>query len=499
MAQIMFLPLDERPCNYAYPLRIAQQMADIKMIAPPADMLSHKKTPADTQTLRQFVYDHTWRSDVLILPTEMLLYGGLLPSRRHHLTAADLSGYLHYLRAVRDAAPRAKIYVSSLIMRTPQYNSSDEEPDYYAEWGKKIFDYGVQLDKTGQTTTEIPADIIQDYTTRRQFNREVILALLQLVHERVIDFMVIPQDDSHPYGFTAMDQRVIYPQINQLRLNNRVLVYPGADESGYELLARAVNHLHHQTPKFYPLYSSIHGPLVIPAYEDRSIGESLKSHILVTGSTLVGTPREADVILAYNTPVKTQQEAADQDHADISMARERNLPYFVDTIRRFVNEGRKVSIADSAFANGGDRQLLTMLADRPKLLPHLLSYRAWNTNCNTLGSVLSESVIGREIPNQPRLANLVATLSDDVFYQASIRAELTQTLLPEYQLSASDLGKHQNMVVQAAREGIVTLYRQTVQRSGLPPLKKAQVSVTFPWQRMFEINCTVQLKEETKL
>ncbi|MBO3092592.1 DUF4127 family protein [Schleiferilactobacillus harbinensis] len=44
MAQIMFLPLDERPCNYAYPLRIAQQMADIKMIAPPADMLSHKKT-----------------------------------------------------------------------------------------------------------------------------------------------------------------------------------------------------------------------------------------------------------------------------------------------------------------------------------------------------------------------------------------------------------------------------------------------------------------------
>ena len=136
-----------------------------------------------------------------------------------------------------------------------------------------------------------------------------------------------------------------------------------------------------------------------------------------------------------------------------------------------------------------------MLADRPKLLPHLLSYRAWNTNCNTLGSVLSESVIGREIPNQPRLANLVATLSDDVFYQASIRAELTQT----HQLSASDLGKHQNMVAQAARERIVTLYRQTVQGSGLPPLKKAQVSVTFPWQRMFEINCTVQLKEETKL
>jgi hypothetical protein len=496
MAQILFVPLDERPCNNAYPLRIARKIGDIQIIAPANDLLGHKKTAADTAALQLFVLQHAPTSDVIILPTEMMLYGGLLPSRLHHLPEVALDAYIHFLETVREAAPHAKIFVSSLIMRTPQYSSSDEEPAYYAEWGKQIFDYGVKLDKTKRTETEIPEEVIRDYINRRQFNRRAILALLTLAQKQIIDFMVIPQDDSHPYGFTAMDQRAIYPQISAMRLNNRVLVYPGADESGYELLARAVNSVLRQTPKLYVFYASIHGPFVIPGYEDRSIGESLKSHVLVTGGTLVETPQEADIIMAYNTPAKIQQEASTQDQIDISMARERNLPYFVNTINQFVKEGRKVSICDSAFANGGDRQLLTMLADIPGLLPQLLSYRAWNTNCNTLGSVLSESVICRQISNRHRLANLVATICDDVFYQASIRSEITNGLLPKLQLSYFDLGRQQDKVAHEATQRMTDLYYQVLKDSRLPAIRS--LSVAFPWQRMFEINCTVHLKEEIK-
>ena len=72
----------------------------------------------------------------------MLLYGGIVPSRLHHLSEETLTRRLNVLEEIRKSNPALKIYAFSLIMRCPSYSSADEEPDYYETCGREIFLYG---------------------------------------------------------------------------------------------------------------------------------------------------------------------------------------------------------------------------------------------------------------------------------------------------------------------------------------------------------------------
>ncbi len=69
----------------------------------------------------------------------MLLYGGLIPSRLHHLDHAEAVRRFDVLRKMRMAKPALKIYAFQCIMRAPSYDSSEEEPEYYADWGYLLF------------------------------------------------------------------------------------------------------------------------------------------------------------------------------------------------------------------------------------------------------------------------------------------------------------------------------------------------------------------------
>lgn len=89
-------------------------------------------------------------------------------------------------------------------------------------------------------------------------------------------------------------------------------VYPGADEAGSSLVAKAFNHLNKRTMKVYPFFSSTLGANIIPLYEDRPLAESLKSHLFVTDCIWVSNPEQADFILAVNTAGKIMQESSDQ-------------------------------------------------------------------------------------------------------------------------------------------------------------------------------------------
>ncbi|MFA7529432.1 MAG: DUF4127 family protein, partial [Bacilli bacterium] len=52
--KIIYLPLDERPCNYLFPREIFAG-TDIAVAAPPAAAMGKKKTPGDFQLIREFL------------------------------------------------------------------------------------------------------------------------------------------------------------------------------------------------------------------------------------------------------------------------------------------------------------------------------------------------------------------------------------------------------------------------------------------------------------
>lgn len=508
MLKVVYIPLDERPCNTDYPLNAVAVSKDIQCTMLPKKMMGNKKTPGDLHAIWQFIDEAVQNNDVAVISTEMVLYGGLLASRLHELKDGELLTYEKRIRSLKKKNPRLKIYASNLIMRTPKYNSSDEEPDYYEEYGERLFLYGCLLDKSNRKSLdvdenlkldhlrqEIPSEIIKNYERRRLFNIQVNLLNIRLVEEGVIDFLVIPQDDSAAYGYTAMDQKKVYHAIAEKNLTDQIMVYPGADELGFVLLARAYNQYKNRIPTVYVQFSSTLGPEIVPLYEDRIIYESLKAHVMAAGMRLTKNQKSANYYLAYNTPGKVMQESWEQfENKDVTYDSYRHLLTFVDEIACAAKSGKIIGICDSAYANGGDCELLQIL-DKQELINQISVYKAWNTNCNSLGSTLGAlTMINGQVNHSQLINNLYSSLFEDVFYQAIIRKDLTKNCLPQIGANYFDLKDQANTVLTKAKGAMMHLEKRYLKKS----LKGKHVEFTemsSPWNRMFEINCQVRVTE----
>ena len=86
MKKIVYLPLDERPCNAAFVPKLFDG-GELSIVTPPR--LGSKKTPARWEDVRDFLLRACADADGLVLSMDMLLYGGLLPSRLHFLTQQE--------------------------------------------------------------------------------------------------------------------------------------------------------------------------------------------------------------------------------------------------------------------------------------------------------------------------------------------------------------------------------------------------------------------------
>ncbi|PZD74518.1 hypothetical protein C1752_00687 [Acaryochloris thomasi RCC1774] len=503
--EFLYIPLDERPCNVYYPQIIAELQADIQLTVPPRELLSQKKQPAKTSRLWDWLEINITDCRAALLSIEMLVYGGLLPSRLHQESISTLTQRLYHLRKLKAEHPQVEIFASNLIMRTPAYSSSEEEPDYYETCGEQIFQWGWLQDKcqrVGLTAAEqaqldhiqaeLPSEYLQDYQKRRACNVAVNLAVIELVQAGVISFLSIPQDDSAPYGFTAIDQRQVVAQVTALRLQQQVHLYPGADEVGCTLLARAYNQVRGRSPQIYLLYSSVCSEQIVPLYEDRPLGESVKAHVLAAGAQVATTPEAADAVLAVNTAGQVMQEAWDQSMKDITYTSFRNLRFFVAEIERLQNLGKSVAIADVAFANGGETELVEMLDDAA-LWDSLLAYAGWNTSCNTLGTVLATASLGLGSENKHALAfNKIYHLLEDWAYQSIVRKSIIGTCLPRLGASYYDFNRQEALITQTIAEQLLDVWCETLQQS-FTSWDIQQLSVFAPWQRMFEMGLNLEI------
>ena len=143
--KIMFIPLDERPCNYNYPEMIYNITLD-NLIKPPISILGNKKEPANVNKLQEWILKNLEGVSHLILSIDMLVYGGIIPSRIHQLQEKEIINRLQFIEIIKNINPDLKIFAYNLITRVPSYNSDDEEPDYYEYYGANISKYGYYSD-----------------------------------------------------------------------------------------------------------------------------------------------------------------------------------------------------------------------------------------------------------------------------------------------------------------------------------------------------------------
>lgn len=499
MKKIVLLPLDERPCNYDFPYKLFN-CNEFKVIRP--EKLGDKKQAASLNDMKQFLLDSCKNADGLVISIDTLLYGGLIPSRLHQSTKEEIGNRLELIKSLKENNRNLKIYGFHCIMRCPKYSSNDEEPDYYEECGSEIhrigelehkqklgFDHSEELKDLYHQVKE---EYLTDYINRRELNRIFNLLTLDYVKMGIIDFLIIPQDDSAKYGFTAMDQEVIRRQIREQKLQDVVFMYPGADEVSMTLLARVMNEINGRTPKVFVKYASIHAPFLIPAYEDRSLGETMKYHILAAGCTTIQSPLEADLVLAISAPGGEMLEASVQPVMNHNYDVERNITEFVLFLEEQIRMGKPVAIGDNAFANGSDLELVELL-NKKNLLLKVAGYAGWNTSSNTIGTALSEGVIYlyRGDCNEHK-SFLIERYLEDAGYCAQVRKFVTQNKLNDLGFHYFDVKEKNGVVSQMVHELLVD-FAQTKLCSIADNIQIN--SVHMPWRRMFEIGLHATYKD----
>jgi cellulose biosynthesis protein BcsQ len=494
--KILFIPLDERPCNFNFPQDIIKTHKEIELVIPQKKLLGDKKNAADVKKLWEFVFENVADCDYAVISIDMLIYGGLIPSRIHKLSVEETQKYIANIKNIKKLNSNIKIYGFNCIMRSPQYNSGEEEPEYYEIYGYNLFrraylmnkreSEGISKEQESELQNiKIPKEIFEDYESRREFNLNVNMEVTELVKEGVIDFLTIPQDDSSEYGYTAIAQRKVVRIVKENKLEFKVSIYPGADEVGCSLLARVLNDHLNRTVKIYPFYASTLGESIIPLYEDRPMNESLKYHIRVCGAEIVEDYNNADIILAINCPGKKMQESFEQlTNLDLTYTSHRNLQDFVYKIKKYVQKDKKVIICDSAFSNGADLQLIDFM-DRIGILDKIIAYAGWNTNCNTLGTALASGIYAFEQnENAEIVRNVIYRIIEDALYQAKVRQTIANEYLPRFGLGIYDFKDKQNQVEEEIKKLLIEEYKK-LNISKIYNLNLQRVFL--PWKRMFEV------------
>lgn len=506
--KILYLPLDERPCNSIFPVRIADLVKNVQVIRPDINHMSKKKVPADINFLMAFLEQKASSSDAAVISLDLLLYGGIVPSRIHHYPLDEVKQRLYKLRDVKKNNPYLKIYAHNLIIRVPAYNSSDEEPDYYQEYGRDIFMYSCITDKLqmNKATEEerreyemlkekIPREFLQDYLQRRKVNESINEMAIELVKEGVIDFLIIPQDDCSLYGFFAITQRNLSELIRKYELWDRVYIYPGADEVGCTLIARVINQFKGWLPKIYVRYNSNIGSMTIPLYEDRPLCESIKSQINAAGGVIVHDENRADYILFVNTPADVMKESVNaNDMSDNSYERLRNIREMVETIQFYTRESKPCAVADVAYANGGDGDLIKLLSEM-ELYYKLYAYAGWNTCGNTLGTAISHSMMAVKencLESSEHQRFLFERFLDDWAYQSVLRSKVINELLPHLGLNYYWLGDQQDKVIHILKKEFQIILNKYFLK--YKDYNLIIEKVYMPWNRMFEVGLEIGIK-----
>lgn len=484
--RILSIPLDERPFNYDYAAETASNIGGIEFIQPPLSLLGSKKETADIERLWEFVLSESPRCDATIISAEMMLYGGLLPSRLHHTPVDDLTALAGRFRELRAASPKTRLLIFSLIMRIPSYDSDEEEPEYYRDFGRRLFQYSETLALMGRTPTdtdaltrrqlleqEIPEDIRLEFLERRKTNHEVTKYLLGLYADGVFDDFIIPQDDNSPIGLQVLEREALLQKIGENDL--KVELYAGADEVGCTLLSRVICDTMPRRPVLGPLWSTPAGRHIIPKYEGQTYAETVRRHVVSAGMELVdysGDTDGIDMILAINTPALEMKESSDQE----VFAPTQELETFVGTVERLVQKGIPVLVADVAYANGSDLTLVQLLNQRG-LLGKISGYSAVNTNGNALGTVLAQGCAAFMEADTSLM--VLSRLIDDCCYQAVVR-KLVGAIYP-YAWHTADKG---------TQKAIDTLMPLAIEYfiGNIP----YTVHCSLPWNRLFE--CRIRME-----
>ena len=494
--KILALPVDGRPVTREQ-VQLLARIAGCELLCPAVEDLGYFREAADRDQLLAWVERHAAEVDGFIFSLDMLVYGGLVPSRFVEDDFASLAARLALLERLKQAYPDKPLYGFCATMRMSNNNENEEEKVYWADHGTDIWTWSFYADrfdclgnnedklKAEQARAKIPAAIQRDYLDTRARNFAVTERVLNLVQQGVIDRLILPQDDTAEFGFNIAERRRLQQWVSEQNVQERVLVYPGADEVIYTLLV----HLLQQLGQLRPVRLALlpHHPQalekMVARYEDRAVMDSIRCQVAAAGAEVVSSLDKADAVVAVHCRGAAQGDWAMQYPLGEDLGID---PEWRARVEQYLARPTQTPLAllDLAYANGGDPELIAAL--EPSGLQNLLAYAGWNTASNSIGSLVAQlcaTVGNRGNGSATHHRQLLATrLLDDYLYQSRLRQQL-RARQKKAGLADGDVAALQEIYLPTARHWL--------QAQGFADIHIAQAY--FPWARSFEVGLATEM------
>lgn len=495
--KMIYIPIDNRPVSLDY-VEETFSFYGIELITPPENLLSTHNHSGNPEALMKWLLKNANKSDIAIIAADSLIYGGLVPSRKHNDDIQTLLKRAQAINMIKYANKDMKIYVYSSLMRTPWKSTSFVEPSYYEEYGSMFFRLSQLLDKEDLyggldflDATEkknylsiIPQEYQNDWFARRKKNLAIHHFLIDSFKAGYFNSLTIGKDDNAPLSQTHYEARILNKSISYFDHNIRIL--PGIDQLGMLLLTKAVFEANIIPPKVYVLYNTGAGGQTIPAYSDQTLASSVLEQLRLLGGEYSFSPKDADMILAVNSPDSgITPEASANSNITAATTREYN---FAKQINTLAERGAKISVADVAFGNGSSNSFMKAMSNSTSF-DKIYAYSGWNTADNTIGYALAQGILSTGMSKDQRTALLKTRLLDDWIYQANVRQHVLKkhfhTNIYKQYFLGQDTAEYVDIVGEAMGEEV----------SYIPYLNTTQFVISLPWSRMFEVKIKVPVKK----
>ena len=268
-------------------------------------------------------------------------------------------------------------------------------------------------------------------------------------------------------------------------------MYPGADEVELTLMSRVINVLKQKKPKIYIKYAADAARNIIPLYEGNMLSGTLKYHVLSAGCQMTESYEQADIVMAVTAPAGNMEEAINQPSKYPEYYAERNIAEMFDFIKERLNEGKIVTIADNAYANGGDLQIIRLL-NANNLLMKVDGYAGWNTSANTVGTAIAEAVDAYHFGITSKHLNFLGQrYVEDIGYCSVVRQKITEEL-DGYEMNYFDVKEKDGIISKLIKKSLEDFVKEELYSlKG----KLVIIKVILPWRRMFEVDIEVNYSE----
>jgi len=487
MKKILFVPLDDRPCNLKFPKKIVVN-SGVEVVAPPKELLGNFKVPGSCGKISSWIEENVENAAALVVSADMLCYGGLVASRSSDTSLLAAKERLSVISRIKQRYPGLTIYLFNVLMRLSLTADSEENSIHW----KDIFDYSIFADKAEKTGSQedkknfdalrkkIPEKLLETYLSVRTRDHEINKACLDLLKEGHADYLVIAKEDCAAFGLHKREEEVLRGIIKEKRLQSRAKVLDGADEMGMCMVAKAVLSEKKSLPKIAVRYSfgkGRDGSL----YEDVPLDTAVSDHLGLFGINPVEKLVDAENVFFVHSFEGIQKDRFFEPEVTRDRDQIHQLKNFCSEIVMMGEIKKDAFIADCFYANAGDREFIENLYSVGDIAS-LKAYAGWNTSSNSIGSALSAALLPKN------RAFLIERYIEDIGYQSVVRNAVNE-LLSQRGISKFDLGAHREEISSLVAEKLRSWANGFM--GNIAPDQRYDLKVSLPWPRTFEVDCDI--------